>query len=172
MNITRMNITRKLIIITTFITLLLGMTIFTGCQAEVEEEESNKVEIVNIGKLGEDLDIVITMPSDLNDPKYFILNEKYGEITFEEEDVKYICLVEGSVEAKNLYEEVNGVKDAFVVEESGLEGETTYTLMVNSNFVNVVNWYHDEVAYTLYTEGQGLDEKAVEMARKIIKSQG
>ncbi len=163
---------KKIILIVLLISLLVGTTILTGCQAEVEEGGQQKVEIVNLGKLGEDLDIVIKMPSDINEPSYYILNEKYGEITFEEGGVTYTCLVEGSVDEKNLYEEVNGVKDAFIVEESGLEGETPYTLMINSSFINVVNWHNSEgIAYSLYTTGQEYKEETLEMARKVIAAQ-
>ncbi len=168
-----MNFKRKFHIILIILTMLLGMMALGGCATEIAQEDEEKVEIFNAGQLGQDLGIVITLPASIENAEFYILEENLGEIAFSENGIEFKCLVEEALGEANLYEVLNGTGGAFSIVETGLEGETSYTLMTNTGFINVVNWYDgiEEAAYTLYTEGQGLDKDTLEMAKKIIAAQ-
>ncbi len=169
-----MNLNRKILNLILVLSLLIGVLSFSGCaQQEMNNSDDEKIEVVNAGRLGQDLGITIKTPADLIEPQYSIIDEKIGEISFEIDGIGFVCLVEGALSSENIYETLYGINDPFTIKEAGVEGETAYSFMSNPQNVNVVNWFDEteEVAYTLYTVGYEIEAVTLEVGKKFIASQ-
>ncbi len=154
-------------------TLIMATMALTACSAETEVAQSSEVEIVNVAKLSEDIGAPIKLPANIEEINCYILDESIGKMEFTIEGVEYTSYVENTLEEQNLYEAVNGAAGAFTVTETGLSGETTYSLLTSIDDINVMIWFDevDEVAYTLYAEGDVDKDTLLEAGKEIIVSQ-